>query len=239
MVTGSYLRATLLEYVATLGLVEIAYTRAEDTPHDFGSLYYLDGEPLSRYDGLLAMRLTNLGAYVLGLADQYTPPALVSESGAPLLRVLPNLDLVITDAARIAPNERSLLERIAAPQSQDVYRLNREQLLEAANSGLDLAQIKQFLAAKSGQAEAEFPQIVRVFFEDLEKRLGALRELGTMLVLAGDDQYVLTELANNPALRSQIQLGTFGDRVVLLIPDQHEASVRKQLKKLGYIPRKN
>ena len=238
VITGSYLRATLLEYVATLGLIEIAYTWAEDTPHDFGSLYYLSGEPLSRYDGLLALRLTNLGAYALGLTDDYTPPPLVSESGAPVLKVLPNLDLVITDAGRLAPNERSLLERIAAPQSQDVYRLNREQLLEAANSGLDLPQIKQFLAAKSGQAEAEFPQIVRVFFEDLEKRLGALRELGTMLVLAGDDQYVLTELSHNPALRAQVQLGTIGDQTVLLIPEQHEASVRKQLKKLGYIPRK-
>ncbi len=238
VITGSYLRATLLEYVATLGLIEIAYTWPEDTPHDFGSLYYLDGEPLSRYDGLLAMRLTNLGAYVLGLTDDYTAPALVSESGAPVLKVLPNLDLVITNAERIAPNERSFIERIAAPQSQDVYRLNREQLLEAANSGLDLPQIKQFLAAKSGQAEAEFPQIVRVFFEDLEKRLGALREVGMMLVLAGDDQYLLTELSNNPALRAQVQLGTLGDRTVLLIPDQHEAAVRKHLKKLGYIPRK-
>jgi hypothetical protein len=55
----------------------------------------------------------------------YTAPALVSENGAPVLKVLPNLDLVITDAARIAPNERTFLERIAAPQSQDVYRLSR------------------------------------------------------------------------------------------------------------------
>jgi Helicase conserved C-terminal domain len=238
VITGSYLRATLLEYVATLGLIEIAYTWAEETPHDFGSLYYLGGEPLSRYDGLLAMRLTNLGAYVLGLTNDYTAPALVSATGAPVLKVLPNLDLVITDAGRIAPNDRSLLERMAAPQSQDVYRLNRELLLEAANSGLDLPQIKQFLAAKSGQAEAEFPQTVRVFFEDLERRLGALRELGTMLVLEGDDQYVLTELSNNPALRAQIQLGAIGDRMVLLIPEQHEAAVRKQLQRLGYIPRK-
>ena len=239
VIAGSYLRATLLEYVATLGLIEIAYTWPEETPHDFGSLYYLSGEPLSRYDGLLAMRLTNLGAYVLGLTNDYTPPALVSESGAPVLKVLPNLDLVITDAGRLAPNERTFLERIAAPQSQDVYRLSRELLLEAANSGLDLPQIKQFLAARSGQAEAEFPQIVRVFFEDLEKRLSALREIGMMLVLEGDDQYLLTELSNNPALRAQIQLGSIGDQTVLLIPEQHEASVRKQLKKLGYIPRKS
>jgi hypothetical protein len=238
VIAGSYLRATLWEYVATLGLIEIAYTRPEQTPHDFGNLYYLETDYLSRYDGLLAMRLTNLGAYVLGLAAQYTPPALVSESGAPMLRVLPNLDIVITDAAGLAPNERAFLERIAAPQSQDVYRLSREQLLEAANSGLDLAQVRQFLGAKSGQPEADFPQIVRVFFEDLEKRLNALREAGTMLVLEGDDPYLLTELSNNPSLRAQVQLGSIGERAVLLIPEEHETAVRKQLKKLGYIPRK-
>jgi len=35
-----------------------------------------------------------------------------------------------------------------------------------------------------------------------------------------------------------LEHGTIGDRTVLLIPEQHEAAVRKQLKKLGYIPRK-
>jgi hypothetical protein len=238
VIVGSYLRATLWEYVATLGLIEIAYTRPEQSPHDFGNLYYLDAEYLSRYDGLLALRLTSLGAYVLGQTDEYTPPALIGDSGAPVLRVLPNLDIVVTDAARFAPNERAFLERIAAPQSENTYRLSREQLLEAANSGLDLPQIKQFLAARSGQPEEEFPQIVRVFFEDLEKRLGALREVGAMLVLEGSDPYLLTELSNNTALRAQVQLGTLGDRPVLLIPAEHEVAVRRQLKRLGYIPRK-
>ncbi|HEU5103141.1 MAG TPA: helicase-associated domain-containing protein [Roseiflexaceae bacterium] len=238
VITGSYLRAALWEYAATLGLIEIAYTRPEETPHDFGNLYYLDSDYLSRYDGLLAMRLTNLGAYVLGQTDAYTPPALIDEGGAAVLKVLPNLDIVVTDAGRFAPNERAFLERIAELQSENVYRLSREQLLEAANSGLDVPQIKQFLAAKSGQPGEDFPQIVRVVFEDLEKRLGALREVGPMLVLEGDDPYLLTELSNNSALRAQVQLGTLGDRSVLLIPEQHEAAVRRQLKKLGYIPRK-
>lgn len=238
VITGSYLRAALWEYVATLGLIEIAYTRPEQSPHDFGNLYYLEAEYLSRYDGLLAMRLNSLGAYVLGQTDEYTPPALIGDSGAPVLRVLPNLDVVVTDAARFAPNERAFLERIAALQSENTYRLSREQLLEAANSGLDLPQIKQFLTARSGQPEHELPQIVRVFLEDLEKRLGALREVGAMLVLEGGDPYLLTELSNNPALRAQVQLGTIGERPVLLVPEEHELAVRRQLKKLGYIPRK-
>jgi hypothetical protein len=238
VVIGSYLRATLWEYAATLGIIEIAYTRPEETPHDFGHLYGLDGDVLSRYDGLLAIRLTSLGAYALGLTDEYTPPPVVVVSEAPILKVLPNLDVVITDAERALPNDRVFLERIAEEQSQNVYRLSRDQLLEAASGGLDLRQVREFLVAKSGQAEAEFPQIVRVFFEDLEKRLNALREAGRMVVIEGDDNYLLTELSNNPALRALAQLGSIGGRTVLLVPEEQETAARRQLKKLGYIPRK-
>jgi Helicase conserved C-terminal domain len=238
VIIGSYLRATLWEYVATLGLIEITYTWPEATPHDFGHLYYLETEYLSRYDGLLAMRLTNLGAYVLGLTHAYTAPEPIAVDGAPVLKVLPNLDIVITDAGRLVPNDRALLERIAAPESQNVYRLSRELLLEATGSGLDLPQIKQFLATRSGQSVEAFPQIVRVFFEDLEKRLNALRESGALLALEADDEYLLTELANNPALRALVQLGTLAERPMLFVPEEHMAAVRRQLKKLGYLPRK-
>jgi hypothetical protein len=155
-----------------------------------------------------------------------------------VLKVLPNLDIVITDAAAVLPNDRALLERIATGQSQDVYRLSRDQLLEAAGSGLDLAQVQAFLAAKSGQPAEAFPQIVRVFFEDLEKRLGALRETGRTIVIEGDDPYLLTELANSAGLRSLVRLATIGERSVLLVPEDQEAAVRRAFKKLGYIPRK-
>jgi hypothetical protein len=237
VVIGSYLRATLWEYAATLGIVEIAYTRPEETPHDFGRLYGLDGDFLSRYDGLLAFRLTNLGAYALGLSDEYTPlVAAISE--APILKVLPNLDIVITAAERALPSDRAFLERIAEEQSQNTYRLSRDQLLEAASGGLGLRQVREFLALKSGQAEAEFPQIVRVFLEDLEKRLSALREAGRMVMIEGDDPYLLTELSNQPGLRALAQLGSIGGRTVLLVPEEQETAARRQLKKLGYIPRK-
>jgi hypothetical protein len=239
VVVGSFLRALLFEYVATLGMIDISYTVPEDTPHSFGEVYGLDEyEFLSRYDGLLALRLTGLGSYALGLTDAYTPPAPIVEAGAAVLKVLPNLDIVVTDAAAAMPNDRAFLERIAAVQSQDVYRLSRDLLLEAAASGLALGQVKAFLEIKSGQPLADFPQIVRVFFEDLEKRLGALREGGRMVMIEGDDTYLLTELANNSALRSLVQLATIGERSVLLVPEDQEAAVRRALKKLGYIPRK-
>lgn len=238
---GSYLRALLWEYAATLGLIEIAYTRPEETPHDFGDLYGLDSEPfVSRYDGLLGFRLTPLGAYALGLAQEYRPssPPAGAAGEQPALALLANLELVVTDARRCTPNDRVFLERIGAPRSEDVYRLSRERILETVENGLSLEQIGQFLASRTGRAEEEFPQPVRVFFDDLRKRLGALREAGRMLVLTGDDPLLLTELANTTQLRAIARLAQVGDETVLLVPEAQEAQARRQLKKLGYAPAK-
>lgn len=239
VLVGSYLRVVLWEYAATLGLIEIAYTRPEESPREFGDVYGLDSEPyLSRYDGLLSLRLTPLGAYVIGLTLDYTPPAPRAVGARPILALLPNLEVVITDARRITPNERAFLERIGTAQSQDVYRLSREQVLELVENGLSLQQVKAFLAGKSGLAEADFPQPVRVFLAEVEQRLGAVWEVGRMVVLGSHDPYLLTELAHEATLKAVVQLGTIAGETVLLMPEAQEASVRRQLRKLGYAPRK-
>ena len=46
---------------------------------------------LSRYDGLMHMRLTNLGAYCLGLTETYSPPPAEART---VLTVRPNLEVV-------------------------------------------------------------------------------------------------------------------------------------------------
>ncbi|MCU0492093.1 MAG: helicase-associated domain-containing protein [Chloroflexaceae bacterium] len=238
VVTGSILRVLLTEFAASLGMVDIAYTAPEESPHDFGEVYGLDDDYISRYDGLWAFRITELGAYVLGLREHYKAPEPEVEQGEPLLHILPNLDLVVTDPARLAPNERAVLERIGTVQHENVYRLSREQLLEASQHGLSLEQARAFLSNKSGLPAAEFPQTVTVFLADTEKRLNALREGGRMLLFEGDDPYLLTELANNSALRGLVRLGALEGRTVLLVPEEQETAARRALKKLGYVPRK-
>lgn len=238
VVVGTYLRAVLWEYAATLGLLDLTYTLPDESPRDFSDLYGMDDEPyLSRYDGLLGFRLTALGAYALGLAEEYAPPA-APAAGEPVLALLPNLDVVVTDARRLLPNDRIFLERIGAPQSQDVYRLSRTHLLELAENGLGLDAVRDFLARTTGRPEEEFPQPVRVFFADVAQRLGALREAGRMVLIESDDPYLVIELSHDAALRATVQLATIDDRPVLLVPEAQEAAVRRQLKKLGYVARR-
>ncbi|TAK34360.1 MAG: hypothetical protein EPO21_09855 [Chloroflexota bacterium] len=236
IVIGSYLRVVLWEYAATLGLIDIAFTRPDETPHQFGTVYGLDDwEYLSRYDGLLGLRLTQLGAYVLGLSPEYKrPPA---GEGPSVLKLLPTLDVVIVNTSAVTIVERAFLERIGTVQSQDVYRLGRKQILEAIEHGLTLNEITEFLASKSGLPEASWPQTLRVFLKDIEQRVGMVREKGRVLVLESDDPFILTELAHAPSLRGIVRLATVDDKPVLLVPEQQETAVRRQLLKLGYIPR--
>lgn len=239
VVIGSYLRAVLWEYAATLGLIEIAYTTPESVRSRYRDVYGLDAaDYLSRYDGLLAIRLTHLGAFVLGLTDSYTAPVATLEPGRPALHVLPNLDIVVTDATRLTLGDRAMLERIGTAENQGVYRLDREQILEATQQGLSLEQIQTLLASKSGIDASQLPQTVQVFFNDVAQRLSALRDSGRMILLEGDDPYLVTELANTSGLRAMVRLATLDGKPVLLVPEEREAMVRRHLRKLGYVPQK-
>jgi hypothetical protein len=66
IIEGRYALCVLLEYAATLGLIDVAYTDPCGARQDYRSLWGAEQYPcLSRYDGLLAVRVNELGAAVL------------------------------------------------------------------------------------------------------------------------------------------------------------------------------
>jgi hypothetical protein len=216
LVVGTYLRAVLWEYVATLGLIDIAYIYPEGSGRDLGQLYGFDEDYVSRYDGLLGVRLTPLGAYVLGMTEEYRPAIVDPGPEEPSLRVLPNLDVVVLDMTALVPADRVLLERMAAPQSQGVYRMDRRRMLEAIEQGILLERMQELLIRKSGVAAADLPQTVRVFLADVERRASTIRESERIVLLESKDPYLLTELANMPSPSPFVRLARIGDRPALL-----------------------
>jgi hypothetical protein len=65
-VEGRYALCVLFEYIATLGLIDIRYTTAPGARDDYRLLWGTGRyASLSRYDGLLAVRVNELGAAIL------------------------------------------------------------------------------------------------------------------------------------------------------------------------------
>jgi hypothetical protein len=81
---GRYALCVLFEYAATLGLVDVAYTGARGARDDYRDLPGAQAcDCLSRYDGLAAVRVNELGAAILH--DPGSLPAL----GLPVPRRTP------------------------------------------------------------------------------------------------------------------------------------------------------
>jgi len=83
-VEGRYALCVLFEYAATLGLIDVRYTWPDGARDDYRPLWGADRFPrLSRYDGLLAVRVNELGAAILH------DPASVPALSLPVPRGLP------------------------------------------------------------------------------------------------------------------------------------------------------
>jgi len=81
---GRYALCVLFEYAATLGVVDVAYTGARGARADYRGLRGAEAyDSLSRYDGLAAVRVNELGTAILH--DPGTLPAL----GLPVPRRIP------------------------------------------------------------------------------------------------------------------------------------------------------
>jgi hypothetical protein len=66
IVEGRYALCVLFEYAATMGVVDVAYTDPEGARDDYRGVWGTEGcGRLSRYDGLVAVRVNELGAATL------------------------------------------------------------------------------------------------------------------------------------------------------------------------------
>jgi len=222
----TYTRCFLFEYAATLGLFDVAYVAPYDIPsNEFKQLWGTDDyDFLSRYDGLLALRMTPLGAFCLGLANSYTAATVTVES---TLRVLPNLDIVMTGPP-LSPAEALMMNTFTEKTADAVWKLNRETALKAAESGHDLKEFQAFLTKASAEA---FPKTVKQFFEDCLSRSQSLQDQGIARLIECADATLAALIAHDSRTKKYCQLA--GDRHLVVLLD-HETRFRNGLRKLGY-----
>src|SRR5207245_844308 len=149
---------------------------------------------LSRYDGLLHVRINSLGAWCLGLAERYeTPPAPVVD----VLQVLPNLDIVVTRPP-LAAADRLVLDHFAEPQSEGTWKLTPAKVMTVLEEGGTLDELEEFLKTRGA---ATLPHTAEVFFRDQRERASRLRDLGTARLIECADAALAQMLAADSQLR--------------------------------------
>ncbi len=224
LLQGRYVLCLLLEYVATLGLVDVAFTDPHGARRDFRHMWGADDlEFLSRYDGLEYFRLNPLGAYCVGQTDEYEP-------GSPPIRTALTLytDLRVESAAPLPPEELVVLETYARVESDGVWRLDLTRALTAVESGQDVAQLREFLDARDDQP---LPQKVEGFIRSVELGGRALKRKGPALMIECADKEIAERIAaDRRAARYCVRAGPRG----LVVPARSETAFRRAAHALGY-----
>ncbi|HVC32889.1 MAG TPA: hypothetical protein VNL16_05215 [Chloroflexota bacterium] len=224
-VNTAYIRVILLEYAATLGLIDVATIPLDETVLDFKTYAEIDPGEFSRYGGLEYFRVNNLGSYILGKSEQYAGPAVREEQ--PVLKVLPSLDVVV-DRASLTPNDRAVLERFATHVSDDVYKLSRDRLLDAAENGVATDDAEAFLRRRGSQ---DLPQTARVLFEDVARGVAAIQGTTPALLVRCVDSHTAQLISHDGVLGKLCLLA--GDNHVVVASGQL-AAFRRGLRRLGF-----
>ena len=220
-----YLMVYFMEYLATLGVVDIGYTNPMFGRADYGDLWGVDElHYLSRYDGLLYLRLNSLGAYCLGLSEAYAPP--LTEAGA-LLEVDEDLRIRLRRPAEAA--QAMLLDQYAQPLSDEQWQLTPDALLAMVEQGLELDEFHQFLQQ---QAAAELPAAVASLFDKITARRSAVLDAGSARLLRCASADFARALAKDPKLSDYCHY--VGGRT-LVVPDKGMKRFREALRRIGYV----
>ena len=228
MVETRYLLAFLFEYAATAGIIDVAYIHPDGVLSDYPSWDWGmdDTGFLSRYDGLMYIRLNALGAFAMEMTEDYEQAP--TEVRA-VLTVLPNHDVVVTDAQALSPADKLFLEKTARKKSSALWVLTPRTLLEAAQNGTGMEEVKTFLKSRSSQP---IPKTVTTLLDDAKKRSTGLAYAGrTHLVTCKDT--LLQKLVVSDSKLSKL-CRPAGEKHIVILPGK-EKQFMTALVKLGYI----
>ena len=220
-----YVLNFLLEYVSTLGLIDVALVPPAESSRYYGGMWGTDDLPyLTRCDGLIHFRINPFGAYCLGTG---TYSAAVIEKNS-FVRVLPNFEIAAM-SADVPRSDRIALDTYFEKVSDDVWRVETGRLLTLADEGRSIEEVVRFLDAHN---EGPLPETVSLLLKDIIERIGRVVDCGMARLIECDDQALALLILNDSGTRRYCMPA--GDRH-LAVPLSTEPVFRRKLKALGYI----
>ncbi|MYB38328.1 MAG: hypothetical protein F4169_22135 [Gammaproteobacteria bacterium] len=224
IIEGRYLLCLLLEYVAAIGMLDVAFVPPEHARPDFHHMWGTDEMAyLSRYDGLLHFRLNSLGAYCLGLAEEYEPPVVAQRTA---MQVFADRRIVAAGAPSV--EEATILDTFATPEADAVWRLDTERIVVALEEGGDLDALRSFLAERDGQP---LPETVEGFLERLGRGATALKMRGEAILIECAGADVATKLMGDSRVAKTCLRA--GERHIV-VRAKSERAFRNAARTMGY-----
>lgn len=203
---------------ASYGLLEIAYDTVDTT--EFGKTYF------SNYDGVKALKLTRLGAYILGVNKDYE---------APKVKLNYELNLSQDNLMILVEGETTLTDNLLANYADKIganrYAVSNESFLKSVTSKKDL---KLKIDLFKQVINSDLPQNWETFFVTLDKKINPLTAVKEVLVfkIPSDDPELVKLLIQNQEIK-KLLIKAEDYQIIVLQKDY--TTLRNKLKSFGYL----
>jgi len=226
LVQGRYLLVILMEMLSAFGVLDLAFTTPDlcNFPPDWERNDFRMHEAFSRYDGLQLIRLTPLGAFLLGIQSDYTPN--LSTERIAVIAVHPDLKIQILEERLFTSADRVLLECYCVPQSANWYRLDAQRSIKAIETGLKPA---DFLAYVERKSTRPLPEDFQTAVERWKQRCNVLTRGEQAVIFQVKNLDLMKELLQDELLRNRCWLV---EEHQLAVPLSHEKDFVRRMHEL-------
>lgn len=220
---GTYVKCLLMEYLATLGLIEVNYSLPVfcDNEHNIHKCQFI-----SSYDGLFEFKITPLGAYCFGMTAEEPPLDVVPHK---LFHVTPNLEVSVV-ADHMLKSDIVMMDSCMDKINRKTWKLNTAKMLsmEDKKDGF-LPTFKTFLQERS---LSEMPKTVEHFFDDMERRTKQVTCEETAKIYICKEHDLARLIAADPQTQP---FCIYAEENKLVVPVKTEQEFKAGLRNVGYI----
>ncbi|MCO6453113.1 MAG: hypothetical protein J5I90_20195 [Caldilineales bacterium] len=225
---GAYALVILMETLASLGAIDIAYTEPQHAPPLLETpteSWQRPIHPYTRYDGMTYFRINALGSYLFGHVGRYTIPR---NCTTPFFQVNESYRFEYTSQA-LAPYQRQTMPLLGQrDEKTGDYALNKANWLSAQQNDGTLKELRELLFSRH---DGPLSPAVEDWLEECAADSTALRRGRTMITIQVRNPEVRNTILEDAELRRYCRL--LDDRT-LLIPSSREHAFMRRVLELGY-----
>ena len=183
---GRFIEVVLIEYLASIGIVDLLIT--DDWNDD--DIEYFKVEYL---------KLTPLGAHILGINDDYKVEKIKDETG---IIIQPNYEIMVPEGS-MKEVHCIYLDRFAEKLSEDtvsIYKISFKAMVTALDNEISIEEITEYFKEFS---QNEIPVNVSVSLNQWQEESKRIK-IRTVTIVETDDTYLLEELKSYKTIKNDI-----------------------------------